>query len=101
MQNEGFKIRAGEGRIHGHTKLKAVNSNILDMKISGSYTNRGLSVFEQTSLSKGKGNPLHLHHKHDETFYVIAGFYKFIVGDDRYDLTTGENIFLPRAIPHA
>ena len=71
------------------------------MKISGSDTKGSLAIFEQTSLSKGKGNPLHLHHKHDETFYVIAGFYKFIVGDDRYDLTTGESIFLSRAIPHA
>ena len=31
--DKGFKVKAGEGRIHGHIKLKGVNSNILDMKI--------------------------------------------------------------------
>ena len=50
---KGFKISAGEGRIHGHIKLKGVNSNILDVKISGIDTNGDLAVFEQTSLSKG------------------------------------------------
>lgn len=100
-QKKGFKIAAGEGRIHGHIKLKGVNANILDVKISGSDTNGGLAVFEQTSISQGKGTPLHVHHSQDETFYVLAGSYKFQVGDDKYDLTTGDSIFLPRSVPHA
>ena len=98
---KGFKISAGEGRIHGHIKLKGVNSNILDVKISGSDTNGDLAVFEQTSLSKGKGTPLHIHHLQDEIFYVLEGSYKFQVGDERFDLTTGDSIFLPRKVPHA
>lgn len=48
---KGFKTNAGEGRIHGHIKLKGVNANILDVKVSGSDTNGALAVFEQTSLS--------------------------------------------------
>jgi quercetin dioxygenase-like cupin family protein len=99
--DKGFKIAAGEGRIHGHIKLKGVNSNILDVKISGSDTNGDLAIFEQTSLSQGKGTPLHIHHNQDEIFYVIEGSYKFQVGDDKYDLTTGESIFLPRKVAHA
>jgi quercetin dioxygenase-like cupin family protein len=100
-QKKGFKILAGEGRIHGHIKLKGVNSNILDVKISGSDTNGDLAIFEQTSLSQGKGTPLHVHTAQDEIFYVIEGAYKFQVGNDKYDLTTGESIFLPRQVAHA
>ena len=37
--DKGFKINAGEGRIHGHIRLKGVNSNILDVKVSGSDIN--------------------------------------------------------------
>lgn len=50
---KGFKIPAGEGRIHGHIRLKGVNSNILDVKISGTDTEGELAIFEQTSLSRG------------------------------------------------
>ncbi len=99
--NKGFKINAGEGRIHGHIKLKGVNSNILDVKVSGSDTDGALAIFEQTSLSQGKGTPLHVHHSQDEIFNVIEGSYFFQVGDDKFTLDKGESIFLPRNIPHA
>lgn len=98
---KGFKINAGEGRIHGHIKLKGVNANILDVKISGSDTNGDLAIFEQTSLSQGKGTPLHIHHFQDEIFYVIEGAYYFQVGDEKFNLTKGDSIFLPRKVPHA
>jgi len=97
---KGFKVNAGEGRIHGHIKLKGVNANILDVKISGSDTDGGFAMFEQTSLSQGKGTPLHVHHLQNEVFYVVEGTYYFQVGDDKYHLSAGESIFLPMKIPH-
>lgn len=101
VKNKGFKIKGGEGRIHGHIKLKGVNSNVLDVKISGSDTNGGLAIFEQTSLSQGRGTPLHVHFEQDEVFYILEGSYRFKVGNDIYDLTVGDSIFLPRQVPHA
>ncbi len=100
-KEKGFKISSGEGRIHGHIKLKGVNSNILDVKISGNDTNGELAIFEQTSLSQGRGTPLHVHPAQDEIFYVLDGSYRFKVGDDIHNLTIGDSIFLPRQIPHA
>lgn len=97
----GFKIGSGEGRIHGHIKLRGVNSNILDVKVSGSDTDGELAIFEQTSMSQGKGTPLHIHHSQDEVFHVLEGSYYFQVGDDKFKLTKGESIFLPRNVPHA
>lgn len=99
--DKGFKIPAGEGRIHGHIKLKGVNANILDLKISGSDTDGGLAIFEQTSLSQGKGTPLHVHHFQNEVFYVLEGKYFFRVGDDEFHLSEGDSIFLPQKVPHA
>ena len=99
--NKGFKVNANEGRIHGHIKLKGVNENILDVKVSGSDTDGALAIFEQTSLSQGRGTPLHLHNSQDENFYVIEGEYYFRLGDEKFHLTKGESIFLPRKIPHA
>ena len=98
---KGFKINAGEGRIHGHIKLKGVNSNILDVKVSGSDTDGGFALFEQTSLTQGRGTPLHIHHLQNEVFYVVEGAYYFQVGDDKFHLAAGDSIFLPMKVPHA
>lgn len=97
----GFKTNAGEGRIHGHIKLKGVNANILDIKVSSSDTDGGFVIFEQTSLSPGKGTPLHVHYNQDEVFYVVEGTYYFQVGDEKFNATKGDTIFLPRQVPHA
>ena len=98
---KGFKIGSGEGRIHGHLKLKGVNANILDLKVSGKDTNEELAIFEQTSLSQGRGTPLHIHTQQDEVFYVIEGEYYFKVDSEKYRLGVGDSIFLPRKVPHA
>lgn len=99
--DRGFKVSAAEGRKHGHLKLKGVNANVLDVKISGTDTKGDLAVFEQTSLSQGRGTPLHVHPLQDEIFYVIQGAYRFKVGEDQFALGAGETIFLPRQVPHA
>ena len=99
--SKGFKINAGEGRIHGHIQLKGVNVNVIDVKISGADTNGDLAIFEQTSLSQGRGTPLHVHHLQDEIFYVMEGAYYFQVGEEKFNLVAGDSIFLPRTVPHA
>ena len=98
---KGFKINAGEGRYHGHIQLKGVNSNVMDVKVSGKDTNGDLAIFEQTSLSPKRGTPLHIHPNQDEVFYVLEGEYQFQVGKDSFRLKTGDSIFLPRKVAHA
>jgi quercetin dioxygenase-like cupin family protein len=100
-EDKGFKVGAGEGRTHGHIQLKGVNANILDLKVSGKDTNGALAIFEQTGLSPKRGTPLHVHHNQDEIFNVIEGEYHFIVGKEKFELTGGDTIFLPRKVPHA
>ncbi len=101
QEAEGFKTKAGEGRYHGHIKLKGVNANIMDVKVSGKDTDGALAIFEQTGISPGKGTPLHVHPYQDEIFYVLQGEYLFQVGTNKFHLKTGDSIFLPRKVPHA
>ena len=98
---KGFKVNGGESRYHGHIQLKGVNSNILDVKVSGKDTNGDLAIFEQTSLSPKRGTPLHIHPNQDEVFHVQEGNYLFLVGEDKHDLKAGDSIFLPRNVAHA
>ena len=37
----------------------------------------------------------------DEVFYVLDGAYFFQVGEEKFNLLTGDSIFLPRKVPHA
>ena len=100
-EEKGFVIKAGDGRYHGNITLKGVNKNVLSVKVSGRDTDGDLAIFEQTSLSQGRGTPLHVHPKQDEIFFVEEGEYGFQVGNDKYSLKTGDSIFLPRNIPHS
>ena len=99
--DKGFIIKSGEARNGKSFKLKGVNSNILDVKISGDDTNGGFALFEQTSLSQGRGTPLHVHHKQDEVFYVVEGEYYFQVGEEKFRAYAGDTVFLPMKVPHA
>ena len=71
------------------------------MKVSGQDTNGDLAIFEQTGLSQMGGTPLHVHHFQDQIFYVLVGEYHFQVGTTKHQLKAGDNIFLPRKVPHA
>jgi quercetin dioxygenase-like cupin family protein len=99
--NKGFKVKSGEARFGEHYKMKGVTLNNLDIKISGTDTENDLAVFEQTGLTPNGGPPLHIHPFQDEWFYVIEGEYLFQVGEDKYELTIGDTIFLPRNVQHA
>jgi quercetin dioxygenase-like cupin family protein len=99
--NKGFKVKSGEARFGEHYKMKGVTLNTLDIKISASDTNGELAVFEQTGLTPKGGPPLHIHPFQDEWFYVIEGEYLFQVGEAKYQMKSGDTIFLPRKVQHA
>lgn len=46
------------------------------------------------------GPPLHIHHREDELFYVLAGELVVQLGEDRFILPAGQAAFLPRGVPH-
>ncbi len=99
--NKGFKVNSGEARFGGHFKMKGVTLNVLDSKISSKDTDGALAVFEQTGFTPKGGPPLHIHPNQDEFFYIVEGEYLFQVGDEKYEMKTGDTIFLPRNVQHA
>lgn len=98
---KGIKIVRGEGRIHGHIQTGGRLPGVVDVKISGTDNDGSFALLEQTVTSKGAGVPLHYHPEQDEMFYVLDGSFRFKVGNDTFELSTGDCIFLPRNVPHA
>lgn len=65
----------------------------------GSRTGGTLAAVEFTHPS-GFATPLHVHHKADEAFYVLAGGIRGVCGDREWRATTGAFVWLPRGVPH-
>jgi quercetin dioxygenase-like cupin family protein len=99
--NKGFKVNSGEARYEEHYKMKGVTLNVLDNKISSRDTDGELAVFEQNGFTPNGGPPLHIHSYQDEFFYIIDGEYLFQVGEEKYQMKSGDLIFLPRNVQHA
>lgn len=67
--------------------------------LGGADTQQQYTVMEAL-LPPGGGPPRHLHHREDETFFVLEGEVTFYVGDTVTVLKKGGFIFAPREIPH-
>jgi quercetin dioxygenase-like cupin family protein len=50
---------------------------------------------------KGNAPPCHIHHREDETFYVLEGEITVSVGDRTIKVAPGEMVFLPRDTAHS
>ncbi len=64
----------------------------------GSAQNGG--EFELFELG-GSGNPSpHIHHDHDECFYIIQGSFTFTIGKEDLPAPADTVVFVPRGTPH-
>ena len=60
----------------------------------------GLFGLMEGVLVKGDEPPPHVHHREDESFFVLEGSLTVRVGDEVFSATPGSFIFCPRDIPH-
>lgn len=92
-----FVVKSGEARFGVRTPYRGTNPN--DLKLSAKDTSGALAVYEYEGHAK-IGPPLHVHLRQDEVFYVVAGEYRFRVGDETFTAKAGDTVFGPRNVPH-
>ena len=63
-------------------------------------TDGAFSLLEAT-LAPGNEPPPHVHSREDELFYVLGGEFDVYVGEEAFNVSKGECIFLPKFKPHA
>jgi quercetin dioxygenase-like cupin family protein len=51
-------------------------------------------------LAKGAEPPPHVHHREDESFFVLEGSLIVRVGDEIFSASPGSFVFCPRDVPH-
>jgi len=71
----------------------------MTLKIHGRDTGGVFSQFE-ASCQPQVGPPLHIHHREEETFFVIEGEFEFVCGDLRTTGGPGTVVHLPRGVAH-
>lgn len=83
----------------GQGQVLSVLGDFITCRATGADTGGAYSLVE-TNTPPRVGPPLHVHHREDEGFYVIAGEFEIQVGDRTLHATPGTFAFLPRDIPH-
>jgi mannose-6-phosphate isomerase-like protein (cupin superfamily) len=92
-QGVGIVLTPGSGKtIH-------VLGNPWTIKAGVEQTGGLISVLEG-SFRPRTGAPAHIHHQHEETFYVLEGEFLFQMGTSQVKATAGTFVFVPRDVPH-
>lgn len=70
--------------------------NLVCVHVDGEQSSGAFSLSE-TWGARGNMPPLHVHHRNDETFYVLEGE----LSDRQSVLAPGQAAFAPRGVPHS
>ena len=69
------------------------------LKVTGAETGGAVAVLEATSAPGERADP-HVHHDHDEFFYILEGQVRFEVGGQTVEAAAGAFVFVPRGTVH-
>ena len=91
--NETKLLKPNEGRKTKITGFDAIYRTEEDV------TGNLMDYFELV-VPAGKGAPLHIHHKNDETLRVVEGEFTFQVDDKVSEAPVGTFLYIPRGVAH-
>ena len=88
-------IPPGEGARSLWGMGELVTYKIPSHRVSGAY-----ALFEVTT-QPGAGPPPHIHHREDESFYVLEGEFEFLSGRETLRVGAGSLLYVPKGTVHA
>jgi quercetin 2,3-dioxygenase len=91
-----WTVRAGQTA--GGEPLN-IFGDLVFLKLTGKETG-GKWVVLETIAEPGYGPPLHVHHREDESFYVLEGTFLIETNGNRMEAHAGDFLFTPRGTPH-
>lgn len=83
----------------GHA-VPFLDGSVMSFLARGSDTNDLVSFWEFTLPAGGQGPPPHIHHGHDELFYVIEGTLAVHTAGDTRDVAAGSLVIVPKGAQH-
>ena len=83
----------------GGERLRFLGASTMRLKLDGA-ANTDLAFYEYVSGPGVTGPPQHIHHGHDETFFVVDGTFEFTIGTDVLPMPRGAFLHVRRGTPH-
>lgn len=71
----------------------------LTFKARGDETGGVLTLLENV-VAPGDGPPLHVHRDEDESWVILDGAFRFLLGDEMASAPAGSFVFVPRGTAH-
>src|SRR5216684_2166213 len=81
------------------SSILSVLGEIMNFKITGEETGGSLCVVELTGFPRN-GPPPHIHHREDESFYILDGAFSFLLGDRTTEAGPGFFCRVPKGTLH-
>src|SRR5262250_1386760 len=97
QRQEKVMPEAGSQKKQG--SMVSVLGEIISFKITGEETGGPLCVVELTAFPDN-GPPPHIHHREDESFYILDGAFSFLLGDRTTEAGPGFFCRVPRGTLH-
>jgi mannose-6-phosphate isomerase-like protein (cupin superfamily) len=89
----GRRLSEGEGEV------RRWGGTIVTIKQTAPETEGRYTLLEILD-SPGTLVPLHIHHREDETFYLLEGSMRIRVGSDVFDAGVRSLVEVPKGVPH-
>jgi mannose-6-phosphate isomerase-like protein (cupin superfamily) len=77
-----------------------LGGQLLTYKVTAEQTGGAYSLFEGT-VPPGGAAPPHIHHREDESFYVVEGEFEFTRDGESIRAAAGSLVYVPRGSLHA
>jgi quercetin dioxygenase-like cupin family protein len=90
---DAYIVKPGEGQPIWFLR------NRMSVKATAASTGGAFGLVE-TLIAPGFSPPMHIHHREDESFYVLEGELTMQCGERRFRASAGAFVFLPRDVPH-
>jgi len=87
-------LHSGEAREYDH-----LGGEKITVLLSGGDTDGAFAMLIDET-PPGGGPPLHTHKNEAETFYILEGALEMQVNKERFTLSAGASVFIPKGIPH-
>jgi quercetin dioxygenase-like cupin family protein len=98
------EVEMGKAVVHvppsGGRRSLWVLGELLTPKIPGQRTGGAYALFE-VATQPGAGPPPHIHHREDESLYVLEGEFEFLAGSETMRVGAGSLIYVPKGTLHA
>jgi mannose-6-phosphate isomerase-like protein (cupin superfamily) len=76
-----------------------VLGDLYTFKVTGEQSNGAYTVVSQI-IQPQNGPPPHIHHREDESFYVLEGKFSFLCGNEQRIFEAGSFVYVPKGTVH-